>query len=67
LNIDQKWVSLTRSALDRDSQNNMMYDPMKAKDVTNEEVKDCDEMFSLLKVPFKTGVDCKTFEEIMRK
>jgi len=65
LGISQDMLPLALTALERHSQNNLLYDPRKAKSILPDELEDADHIFKWLKLPFDTNVSIDKFKEIM--
>jgi len=65
LGISIDLVPIALTALERHSQNDMLYDPLKAKNLTQEDIKDADMIFKWLKLPFSMNVSMGDFRETM--
>jgi len=65
LDISRENVPLALRALDRHSQNEIFYDLLKAKSITKRELKDGDDVFKFLGLPFDPNVSIEEFNIIM--
>jgi len=54
LNIPTKYVEVALTALDKHSQNNMLYDPNEALDIPASYLAQCDIAFEVMGFPFNT-------------
>jgi len=64
--IGEELVPIAMTALERHSQNDILYDPLKAQNISEEELQDADRVFAWLKLPFDTKVSMKDFKEVMK-
>jgi len=60
-----EFVPLALTAMERHSQNDMLYDPAKAKNLTTQDLKDAEVIFQWLKLPFTTKVSIEDFTNLM--
>jgi len=58
-------VPLALTAMEKHSQNDILYDPMKAKNITQQELHNADCIFEWLGLPFDTKVSMEKFKELM--
>jgi len=66
LGIPRDSIPLALTALERHSQNDILYDPLKAKSITKKELRDGDNVFKWLGLPFDTRVTMEEFTNIMK-
>jgi len=65
LKISQDLVPIALTAMKRHSQNDIMYDPTKAENITEQELRDADVVFDWLGLPFNTMVTMEDFKQTM--
>jgi len=54
-------VPIALQALQRHSQNNMLYDPTKAKNISSSALADCDEFLEWANLPFTSQTPVEQF------
>jgi len=52
LNISKEYVDVALTALDKHSQNNMLYNPNEALDIPSRYLDECDVAFDAINLPF---------------
>jgi len=62
--ISLEYVPEAMTALERHSQNNILFDPKKARNISDNALTDCEDIFEWFGLPFTTKTPLEDFESI---
>jgi len=64
LGIPQEFVPVAKTAMNKHSQNDILYDPKRVTNITEELLKLCDDVFKWAQLPFDTKTPMEEFKNI---